>query len=143
MKFEEKEKIKNKFQLIFNYITSKNGQIPLYVDLKKTVEDAYNNNNFKVLREVNKELNVWLVEMFRPDEKKELSRLLKEKLNEDTEQEDLKRIEKISKIIKRGKINTLAEYSLFQQRVEEIYADDTKKEEVEILNTLLAAFHTQ
>jgi hypothetical protein len=141
MKREESDKIKSKFQIIFDYITSKEGQISFYLDLKKTVDEAYENNNIKVLREINKEMNVWLVEMFRPNERKELNQLLKEKLGEDIEHLDQKRIERIKKIIKRGKINTQDEYSLLQQRVEEIYADDSKKVEVEELNNILAGFH--
>jgi len=108
---------------------------------KEILERAYEKKDIKQLKGINKELDVWLREMFRPDEKEELSRLLKEKFGEDTKQVDLKRIEKINKIVKRGKINNKNEYELLLQRVEEIYSDDSKNEEVTELNKLLADFH--
>lgn len=138
---EEKDKIKNRFQVFFDYIVSKQGNIEGYNELKKAVDDAYNKNDIRGLREINKELNVWLVEMFPPKEKKEIREILKEKLGENFEQTDLKNLEKINKIIKRGKVNTLKEYALLQQRIEEIYTDKSKKLEVLEINKLLADFH--
>ncbi len=141
MKIEERQKIKDRFEIIFDFINSKYGQNTLYNNLKETFKNAFENNKDSVLKEINKELDVWLIEMFRPSEKVELSRLLKEKLNGETDQGDLKRIAKINKIIKRGKINTLSEYALLKQRVEEIYADESKSNEVELINNLLAEFY--
>lgn len=138
---EEKDKIKNRFQVFFDYIVSKQGNIEGYNELKKAVDDAYNKNDIRGLREINKELNVWLVEMFPPKEKKEIREILKEKLGENFEQTDLKNLEKINKIIKRGKVNTQKEYALLQQRIEEIYTDKSRKLEVLEINKLLADFH--
>jgi hypothetical protein len=141
MKIEERQKIKDRFQIIFDFINSNYGQNTIYNNLKETFENAFENNDDNVLKEINKELDVWLIEMFRPSEKAELSRLLKERLNEDTEQADFKRFNRINKIIKRGKINTLSEYALLKQRVEEIYADESKSNEIELINSLLAEFY--
>lgn len=77
-----------------------------------------------------------------PEESKlELKNLLKIKLNEDTVIFDKDRFNNESKIIKRGRINNNIEYSLLLSRVEEIYADESKAEEVKKFNELLADYH--
>ena len=127
--------------MFYDYVSKTQGSVFLMEQTKEILERAYEKKDIKQLKGINKELDVWLREMFRPDEKEELSRLLKEKFGEDTKQVDLKRIEKINKIVKRGKINNKNEYELLLQRVEEIYSDDSKNEEVTELNKLLADFH--
>mgnify|MGYP001010185830 CR=1 FL=1 len=138
---EDTEYFKNRFYVFYDYVSKTQGSVFLMEQTKEILERAYEKKDIKQLKGINKELDVWLREMFRPDEKEELSRLLKEKFGEDTKQVDLKRIEKINKIVKRGKINNKNEYELLLQRVEEIYSDDSKNEEVTELNKLLADFH--
>lgn len=46
-------------------------------------------------------------------------------------------------VVKKGKISNASEYELLLTRVEEIYSDESKKEEVEKLNMLLADYHKQ
>jgi hypothetical protein len=138
---EDTEYFKNRFYVFYDYVSKTQGSVFLMEQTKEILERAYEKKDIKQLKGINKELDVWLREMFRPDEKEELSRLLQEKFGEDTKQVDLKRIEKINKIVKRGKINNKNEYELLLQRVEEIYSDDSKNEEVTELNKLLADFH--
>ena len=138
---EEIDYIRNRFYVFYDYVIKTQGSGFFIEHVKEVVEKAYEKKDAKKLKRLNKEFDTWLIEMFRPDEKEELNRLLKEKLGEDIGQSDLKRIDKINKIVKRGRINNLNEYSLLQQRVEEIYADESKREEVEMLNKLLADFH--
>ncbi|WP_423128673.1 hypothetical protein [Gaoshiqia sp. Z1-71] len=135
------KKIKDRFYVLYDFIVQNQGSNVFFEEMRRSIDNAYEKSDLKYLNRVNKELNVWLVEMFPPKEKKEISQLLKEKLGENVEQADLKRVDKINKVVKRGRINNLNEYSLLQQRVEEIYADESKKEEVEMLNKLLADFH--
>jgi hypothetical protein len=137
----ELTKIRDRFYVFYDFVVQNQGTNIFFEEMKKSIDNAYEKANLKYLRQVNKELNVWLVEMFPPKEKEEISRLLKEKLGEDVVQADLKRIDKINKIVKRGKINTIQEYELLQQRIEEIYADNNKKTEVQKINKLLADFH--
>jgi len=138
---EDTEYFKNRFYVFYDYVSKTQGSVFLMEQTKEILERAYEKKDIKQLKGINKELDVWLREMFRPDEKEELIRLLKEKFGEDTNKVDLKRIEKINKIVKRGKINNKNEYELLLQRVEEIYSDDSKNEEVTELNKLLADFH--
>lgn len=135
------KKIRDRFYVFYDYVVQNQGTNIFFEEMKKSIDTAFNNSNSTYLKKVDKELNVWLIEMFRPHEKEELTRLLKEKLNEDVAHEDLRRIKKINKIVSRGKINTLSEYALLKQRVEEIYADESKSNEVELINNLLAEFY--
>lgn len=48
---------------------------------------------------------------------------------------------KLAKIIAQGEINNNTEYELLLKRVEEIYDDETKVNEVDQLNSLLADYH--
>ena len=135
------EYIKNRFYVFYDYANKIHGSSFLMESTKTILENAYEKKDIKQLRRLNKELNVWLREMFRPDEKEGLIKILNEKLNEDVNDSDLKRLNKIDKVVKRGKINNIFEYELLLQRVEEIYSDDNKKENVTELNKLLSDFH--
>lgn len=135
------KRIRDRFYIIYNYIIETQGSNFFFEECKRKIDIAYEQSDQRSLKRADKEIDVWLVEMFPPKEKLEVSKLLKGKLNEDTNKADINRIRNIDRILKRGRINTLKEFSLVQQRVEEIYDDYTKKLEVEKLNKLLANFH--
>ncbi len=132
---------RNRFYILYDYILDTQGSSYLMEQTKEVLEEACEKNDIKQLKRIDKELNVWLREMFRPDERKELEELFKEKLNENINDLDQSRIAKINKVVKRGKINNKKEYGLLLSRVDEIYDDDSKAKEVERLNSLLADFH--
>ena len=74
---------------------------------------------------------------------KELNHILYLKFGISLDNQNKKIIKKIKTILKRGHIKNIDEYRLVSERVERIYADDDKKEEVETLNNLLADFETK
>lgn len=74
---------------------------------------------------------------------KELNHILYLKFGISLDNQNKKVIKKIKTILKRGHIKNIDEYRLVSERVERIYADDDKKEEVETLNNLLADFETK
>ncbi len=101
---------RNRFYILYDYILDTQGSSSLMEQTKEVLEEACEKNDIKQLKRIDKELNVWLREMFRPDERKELEELFKEKLNENINDLDQSRIAKINKVVKRGKINNKKEY---------------------------------
>lgn len=73
-------------------------------------------------------------------ERKELNAILQKELGVTLDQIEHKRLEKIRRVVERGKIKSSNEYRLILSRVEEIYADDSKGKEVDQLNQLLRHF---
>lgn len=70
-------------------------------------------------------------------QKEELNAILREKLGTDLNEQNNKNYKKIKRVIQRGKIKTDEEYYLLKERIDEIYDDKSKREEVEELGTLL------
>lgn len=70
-------------------------------------------------------------------QKEELNAILREKLGTDLNEQNNKNYKKIKRVIQRGKIKTDEEYYLLKERIDEIYDDESKREEVEELGTLL------
>lgn len=70
-------------------------------------------------------------------QKEELNAILREKFGTDLNEQNNKNYKKIKRVIQRGKIKTDEEYYLLKERIEEIYDDEGKREEVEELETLL------
>ena len=135
---DKKEVIKQRFYIFYNYIVNKQGVNVFFDMIKNIVDKAYNDEDLKTLLEINKEMNVWLREMFLPTEKEELLLILKSELNEDSESDF---INKVNKIISKGKISSKKEYEIVHQRVESIYSDEGKEMEVKKINELLAGFN--
>ena len=136
-KQEEIENLIKRFDIFYDFLIKNGTSAVLLGQAKDIAYNAYKGNSLTTLKRISKELDVWLKEM--PKESQlELSHILKEKLNEDIKDNSL---DKIGKIVKRGQINNLKEYEMLLKRVEETYADDSKKEEVMKLNELLADYH--
>ena len=70
-------------------------------------------------------------------QKEELNALLREKLGTDLNEQNNKTYKKIKRVLQRGKIKTDEEFYLLKERIDEIYEDESKSEEVEELGTLL------
>ena len=70
-------------------------------------------------------------------QKEELNAILREKFGTDLNEQNNKNYKKIKRVIQRGQIKTDEEYYLLKERIDEIYDDESKREEVEELGTLL------
>ena len=70
-------------------------------------------------------------------QKEDLNAILREKFGTDLNEQNNKNYKKIKRVIQRGKIKTDEEYYLLKERIDEIYDDESKREEVEELGTLL------
>ena len=128
--------------LLFNQFLINRAGVPaqLLEETNKLLEKAYQEKNIKALKAADSDNNEQVRHM--PLQLAlELKKLFKEKLNIDFDVVDKVRIKTIEKILKKGKISKPEEYELLLNRVDEIYADPNKTDEVKRLNELLAAYH--
>lgn len=136
-KQEELDKLIKRFDIFYEFLLKNETSEEIFSQAIDIAYNAYKSNNLTILKRINKELDVWFREM--PfDSQFELKQILKEKLNEEIID---KTLDKIKKVVKRGVINNLKEYKLILNRVDEIYADDDKYEEIIKLNELLVDYH--
>jgi len=73
----------------------------------------------------------------------EFKNLIKEKLKINYADVDKAHIKVIERILKKEKISNREEYKLIANRIDEIYTDITKAEELQHLNKLLAEYENQ
>ena len=137
------ELLKDRFYVFYDYVIKTEGASYFIEEAKRIFDNAYTKKDIKQLHSIDKELNVWLREMFRPKEKEEIEALFRAKFGEDALVSNQVRLRQINTIIKRGRINSNSEYNLLFQRVDEIYSDVLKKDELLKLNELLSAFHNR
>jgi hypothetical protein len=125
---------------ILNFMISKNSNTPIITQTKDVILETYNGQNIKVLRYCKRDVNEWAKGMPQSDFV-ELNKLLQDKFGEDLIKNANRDLSKISQVIKKGKISSEDEYRLLLSRVDEIYNDKSKQDEVQTLNKLLVDFH--
>jgi hypothetical protein len=137
----EIKRIQEKFMIFYTYLKSKYSEIAFYDQMKEIVDGLVAGKNLQGLRHVEKELNGWLKEM-EPEDVMQVNLLLQKEFgNDPLEGERTTQQLVLNQIVKRGVIKTKEEYEIVLQRVEEIHNDSSRKDEVNNLNLLLAAFH--
>ncbi len=136
---QELEHIKDWCITIIDFIIKKGGVPIVMTEIKRVVNNSYAKKNLRGLRTCSKDLNEW-AKGFSDSDVSELNILLTEKCGENLTNETKKTSGKIKQIIKRGKINNENEYRTLLSKVDEIYDDNRKKNEVEALNKLLIEY---
>ena len=115
------------------------GQLIFTAMLKDVINNEYDAQNLRGMRCVYRDMNEGTGALSLR-EIEELNKILYAKFGEDLHTCSKRNLSKINKIIKRGRIANEDEFRLVLGRVDEIYADSTKEEEVEMLNVLLKEF---
>lgn len=105
------------------------------------ITEAFDNKNLRGLRMAYSDNNDMARDLL-PSDLNELNQILREKFGYDLDKVNDMNLAKIKLIIKRGHIKTDDEFRLLLNRVEEIYADDNMKDEVEVLNKLMGDYET-
>lgn len=133
--------LKDKCLLFNRFLIERAGMhAPLFDETNNLLEKAYQEKNIKVLKDADSDINEQVKHM--PlSLALELKKNFKEKLNIDFNVVEKVRIKTIEKILKKGEISSPEEYELLYNRVDEIYADPKKVDEIKRLNELLAAYH--
>ena len=132
--------------ILFNQFMSEKGGLPpqlakAYLESNKLIELAYLEGKIKPLKSMSADIDDQVIKHMPLYMAQELKSLFKEKLNIDYDVVDKARMKVIVKLLKKGKITKPDEYELLFNRVDEIYADPSKADEVKRLNELLAAYH--
>lgn len=137
---KELSQIKEWCLAILNFMISKNGETPGLKMFVEVITDSYQKQNLKGLKYVNKDINEWARGLPLSDVD-ELNKLLWNRFGEDLSKQTNRNLVKIAQIIKKGKIANEDEYRLLLIRVDEIYKDESKQDELQTLNNLLADYH--
>lgn len=141
------EILKNKC-LLFNQFMRRYGGFPVelsaaFDESDKLIEKAYQEKDLKPLKAMSRDIDNQVLKHMPLTMAIKLKELFKEELNINFDAVEKAILKSIDKIVKKGKISNASEYELLLNRVEEIYSDESKKEEVEKLNMLLADYHKQ
>lgn len=100
------------------------------------ITDTFNTKNLRGMRMMYNDSNE-IARSLSQDKLNELNQILREKFGFDLEKDHDILLAKINKIIQRGYLKNDDEFRLLSSRDDEIYADDSKKKEVENLNKLM------
>lgn len=129
---------KRRFYIFHAYLTEKQGASFILEQTKGIFELAYQKQDMKKLVKLNKELDVWLIEMLMPSEKEDLLLILETKMGGNSE---INYFNQVNEVVSRGEIISEEEYEILLRRVDFIYDKKGSESEVENLNNLLAKFH--
>lgn len=111
-------------------------------ELISNINQAYEKKNLKALKSTFGSINEW-ISYYRSEDLKKINKTLKDKFGFDLNDKNQNNLIKIKSIIKRGCVKTASEYRLLSNRVEQIYADEDKVDELEALNRLLFDFDSK
>ncbi|OJV35346.1 MAG: hypothetical protein BGO33_08735 [Bacteroidia bacterium 43-41] len=135
---EELTFLKEWNETIINFLILKSKDNSLDI-FHQIITETFNKSDLRGMRMIYKDLNegandLPLMEL------NELNQLLSKKFGRNLTEYNNKNLAKIKRIVKKGNISNEEEYRLILNRVEEIYADDTQKDETKILNMLLTNY---
>jgi hypothetical protein len=110
----------------------------LFDQTEEVINATYQRGDLRGLKTVSKDVNEWVGGLSRKDRQK-LNQLLQSRFGKTLREDALSRNE-VSGILRRGRISDEHEYQLLVSRSDEIYADDSKKDELERINSLLVEY---
>lgn len=144
MKVTELKELRDKC-ILFNQFMIEKGTIPkelvdAYTESNRLLESAYQEGKIKPLRAASNDIDDQVVRHMPLSMALELKSFFKAKLGIDFDIFERARLKSIEKILKKGKINNPQEYELILNRVDEVYLDISKAEEIERLNNLLITY---
>jgi hypothetical protein len=147
MKNSELELLKDKCLFYTQFLIQKlSGSPELIKGLEETyrlVEKAYQDEKIKPLKAMSAEIDDRVVCHMPLSMAIEFKNLIKEKLKINYDDVDKAHMKVIERILKKEKISNREEYKLIANRIDEIYTDTAKVEELKNLNKLLAEYESQ
>ena len=103
------------------------------------IESAFKRQDIRGLKTASRDLLEW-VNGFPDQIRKDLDKILRAEVGIGLKTSQQDRNREIAKIIKRGSVKSEDEYRLLESRIDEIYADESKKAELARINKVLLAF---
>jgi len=134
--------------LLFNQFMIEGGYVPnelaeAFKDSNLLIEASYKDGKIQPLKSMSNDIDNQVLRHMPLSMALKLKAFFKEKLDVNFEAVDKARIKRIEKILKKGKISNPEEYGLVLSRIDEIYSEPSKSEEMKHLNELLLAFDKQ
>jgi hypothetical protein len=128
--------------LLFNQFMIEGGYFPnelaeAFNESILLIEAAYKMGNLKPLKSMSNDIDSQVLRHMPLSMALKLKALFKEKLDVNFEAVDKARISMIGKILKKGKISNPEEYHVVLSRIDEIYSNPSKSEEMKRLTELL------
>jgi hypothetical protein len=124
---------------IVRYIASLSAPEPLFVGMEEAIDRAFERRDLRGLRMVARDLAEWASDLS-PEHQEQLDGQLLAQLGRGLRDARQDAQNEVSRILRRGQIDTADECRLLMSRADEIYADDSKRAELERINALLAAY---
>ena len=141
-KIKELKYLRDKMYLYMDYLITNYGNAEIYAQTRKNVDKAFEEGNLKVLKSGENDIHEHIRGMPLKDAFI-LMNLFKEKLGEDISKFENKRLKSIEGVLARRRIKTVIEYELLMNRVDEIFSDVSKVEELKLINELLIGYEKQ
>lgn len=104
--------------------------------------DTFERKDLRGMRMIYKDYNDMTTDLT-PNDQSELNQILKDKFGFDLSNVNDKNLKKIQQIIHRGHLNSDEEFRLLSNREDEIYADDSKKDETATLQKLMKDYEDE
>lgn len=135
---EELEHLKNWSLIIIRYMDEVSGPDSFaFKKFEDAILETYEKENLKGMKVILNDLRQWIKSL--PKAHIDVvNQRLKAKFGRDLNTDDSAK--KIRRIIERMGIKNLQEYRLIMDYFDEIYMDDTKKEEIEKVNSILEEY---
>ncbi len=144
MENKELKLLRDKWNFHLQFLKEKELILPETVEVLKetslSIEKEYMAGRSGTLKEASRDIDDF-VRQFPLPMALEYKKRIKEQLDIDYDVVDKIRLKAIEKLLKKGKISNPQDYELLLGRVEEIYADDNYKEEVDRINNVLLTYH--
>lgn len=117
----------------------KNEKAEFFKELYPVITETFDKKNLRGMRMMYNDSNE-MARSLSPHKLNELNKILREKFGFDLNKAHDKVLAKINRIVQRGHLKNDDEFRLLCSRVDEIYADDSKEKEVEILERLMGDY---
>lgn len=125
--------------VILQFMSQLDPSSGLYAQGEQAIKAAFQRGNHRGLKMVASDVREWATALS-PAYRQRLDQNLRARFGRGLiEKADESRGE-VERILRRGQIDTQDEYRLLMSRVEEIYADESRRTELEKINELLAAY---
>ena len=132
--------------LLYNQFMIEGGHFPnelaeAFKNSNLLIEAAYKEGKIKPLQSMSNDIDSQVLRHMPLSMALNLKAVFMEKLNVNFEAVDKARIKMIDRILKKGKISNSEEYRLVLSRIDEIYSEPDKSEELGLLNDVAIRMH--
>ncbi|WP_066632054.1 hypothetical protein [Labilibacter marinus] len=136
-KEEQLELLWKKFNVFYSFFKDDNANSVALEAFRRMAHGYFSAKKLRELDQITAEFNGFCRELSKED-RVVLNKKIKDEIGIDLDEE--KRLEKINRVLKRGKIINTKEYDLILNRVEETFGDNDLNEYVDRLNNLLSGY---